>query len=163
MAGGSPEESVDRWLEFARGDDVLAFATVRDGRAIGGTSYLEIHPEHARVEIGGTWLGASAWGTGANVEAKLLMLEHAFGLGYHRVEFKTDARNERARRALEAIPAEFEGVFRKHMLVRGGERRDSAYYSVIDDDWPRVRENLIRRLARPAPRGEASEHRAFGA
>jgi N-acetyltransferase len=165
MVPGTPEELLAGWLEFARGADVLAFATVRvaDGRAIGGTSFLEIRPEHARVEVGGTWLGATAWGTGANAEAKLLQLEHAFGLGYKRVEFKTDARNERARRALEAIPAEFEGVFRKHMLVRGGERRDSAYYSVIDDDWPSVRENLLRRLARPAATGEAGATAPFGA
>ena len=57
----------------------------------------------------------------------------------HRVEFKTDAKNERARAALAAIPAEFEGIHRKHMIVRGGERRDSAWYAVIDDDWPEVR------------------------
>jgi N-acetyltransferase len=70
-----------------------------------------------------------------------------------RVEFKTDARNERSRAALAALPAQFEGVFRKHMLVRGGERRDSAYYGIIDDEWPEVRENLERRL--DTIRGEA--------
>jgi RimJ/RimL family protein N-acetyltransferase len=74
------------------------------------------------------------------------MLERAFALGFRRVEFKTDAANVRSRRALEALPARFEGVMRKHMLVRGGRRRDSAYYSVIDDDWPEVRANLERRL-----------------
>ncbi|MDQ3876260.1 MAG: GNAT family N-acetyltransferase [Actinomycetota bacterium] len=96
------------------------------------------------------WL--DRWGTGANVDAKLLLLEHAFGrLGCRRVEFKTDDRNTRSRRALEAIPAQFEGVFRKHMLVRGGERRDSAYYSVIDDEWTAVRGNLERRLAATDP------------
>ena len=149
-------------FEWARPPEVLAFATVRrsDSCAIGGTSYLEIHAEHERLEIGGTWLAAGACGTGANVEAKLLLLQHALELRYQRVEFKTDARNVRARQALEALPAEFEGVFRKHMLVRGGERRDSAYYSVIDDEWPRVRENLRRRLARPAGLGEAGEPRA---
>ena len=68
-------------------------------------------------------------------------------LGCVRVEFKTDSRNRRSRDALTALPAKFEGVFRKHMLVRGGERRDSAYYSVIDEEWPEVRENLRRRLA----------------
>ena len=83
----------------------------------------------------------------ANVDAKLVMLEHAFErLEQRRVEFKTDARNERSRRALEALPAQFEGVFRKHMLVRGGETRDSAYYSIVDDDWPDVRANLERRI-----------------
>jgi RimJ/RimL family protein N-acetyltransferase len=76
------------------------------------------------------------------------MLEHAFErCGCMRVEFKTDARNERSRRALEALPARYEGIFRKHMLVREGELRDSAYYAVVDDDWPRVRANLERRLA----------------
>jgi N-acetyltransferase len=76
------------------------------------------------------------------------MLTRAFELGFRRIEFKTDARNVRSRRALEAQPAQFEGVFRKHMLVRGGEQRDSADYSVIDDDWPEVRANLERRLAK---------------
>jgi len=91
----------------------------------------------------------AAWGTGANVEAKLLLMQHAFeDEGLLRVEFKTDARNERSRAALAALPAEFEGVFRKHMLVRGGERRDSAWYAVIDDDWPEVKANLQRRLGR---------------
>ena len=88
-------------------------------------------------------------GTGVNVEAKLLMLEHAFErLGCLRVELKTDARNERSRGAMAALPAQFEGVHRKHMLMRGGERRDSAWYSVLDDEWPAVRANLLRRLGR---------------
>ena len=88
-------------------------------------------------------------GTGRNVEAKLLMLEHAFErLGCRRVELKTDARNERSRGAMEALPAQFEGIHRKHMLVRGGESRDSAWYSVLDDEWPAVRANLLRRLGR---------------
>ena len=63
-----------------------------------------------------------------------------------RVEFKTDALNERSRAALAALPAQFEGVHRKHMLVRGGERRDSAWYSVLDDEWPGVKANLERRI-----------------
>jgi RimJ/RimL family protein N-acetyltransferase len=83
------------------------------------------------------------------VEAKLLMLEHAFEtLGCLRVELKTDARNARSRAALAALPARFEGVHRNHMLVRRGERRDSAWYSVLDDEWPAVRANLLRRLGR---------------
>jgi N-acetyltransferase len=68
-------------------------------------------------------------------------------LGCVRVEFKTDARNERSRAALAALPARFEGVFRKHMIVRGDRYRDSAYYSIVDDEWPEVRANLRRRLA----------------
>jgi RimJ/RimL family protein N-acetyltransferase len=88
------------------------------------------------------------WGTGANTEAKYLLLRHAFEeAGFLRVEFKTDALNERARGALAAIPSEFEGIHRRHMLVRGGERRDSAWYAVIADDWPEVRRTLEARLA----------------
>lgn len=102
------------------------------------------------MEIGWTWLTPSAWGGGANVEAKLLMLGHAFeALGCQRVELKTDARNERSRAALAALPAQFEGIMRKHMIVPEIGVRDSAYFSVIDDEWPEVRENLRRRLAAP--------------
>lgn len=142
------------WMEeaLARSESGLdaAFATVdaESGRPIGSTRYLALRPEHRGLEIGWTWLSPAFWGTGANVEAKLLMLGHAFGrLGCMRVEFKTDARNERSRKALEALPARSEGVFRKHMLVRGDVVRDSAYYSIIDDEWPQVRANLERRLA----------------
>jgi RimJ/RimL family protein N-acetyltransferase len=129
----------------------LPLVTIRreDDRVVGSTRYLALHPEHRTVEIGWTWLAPEAWGTGINVEAKLLMLEHAFErLGCLRVELKTDARNERSRGAMAALPAQFEGVHRKAMLVRGGQRRDSAWYSVIDDEWPDVRANLLRRLGR---------------
>ena len=96
--------------------------------------------EHLRAEIGWTWVTRGAWGTGANVETKLLLLGHAFEqVGLRRVEFKTDARNERSRGALLALGAQFEGIFRKHMVVRDGGARDSAYYAVIDDDWPAVK------------------------
>jgi len=151
-AGGS-RETFHGWLEdaLARSEAGVeaAFATldVRSGEPVGSTRYLALRPEHRGLEIGWTWLAPSRWGTGANVEAKLLMLEHAFErLGCLRVEFKTDARNERSRNALAALPARFEGIFRKHMIVRGGERRDSAYYSIIDDEWPEVESNLRRRL-----------------
>ena len=129
----------------------MPLVTIRraDGRVVGGTRYLALKPEHRSLEIGWTWLAPEAWGTGINVEAKLLMLEHAFEtLGCLRVELKTDARNERSRGAMAALPAQFEGVHRKAMLVRGGQRRDSAWYSVIDDEWPEVRANLLRRLGR---------------
>jgi RimJ/RimL family protein N-acetyltransferase len=126
----------------------LGFAHFFDGALVGHTSYLNVRPDDRVLEIGNTWLTPSAWGTGANTEAKLLLMQHAFeDEGYLRVEFKTDARNARSRAALAALPAEFEGVFRKHMLVRGGERRDSAWYAVIDDDWPAVKANLLRRLS----------------
>jgi N-acetyltransferase len=117
------------------------------GRVLGSTRYGTLRPEHRSIEIGWTWLNPEAWGTGANVEAKLLMLSRAFDeLGCVRVEFKTNARNERSRAALAALPAQFEGIHRKHMIVRDGERRDSAWYSVVDDEWPGVKANLARRL-----------------
>jgi N-acetyltransferase len=130
-------------------ETALGFAQVVDGRPLGHTSYLNVRDDDRVLEVGNTWLAREAWGTGANTEAKLLLMQHAFeDEGFLRVEFKTDARNERARAALAALPAEFEGIFRKHMLVRGGERRDSAWYSVIDDDWPAVKANLRSRLSR---------------
>jgi len=151
-ASASPE-TFHAWLEDAMAASEsgtgAVFATVDagTGEPVGSTRYLALRPEHRVLEIGWTWLAPAYWQTGANVEAKMLMLEHAFeNLGCLRVEFKTDSRNERSRAALAALPAQFEGVFRKHMLVRGGERRDSAYYSIIDDEWPEARENLERRM-----------------
>jgi RimJ/RimL family protein N-acetyltransferase len=149
---GSTTEGFDRWFGHALGEAEakreVPFVTVEreGGCVLGSTRYLSLRPEHRGVEIGNTWLARSAWSGGANVEAKLLMLEHAFErAGAMRVEFKTDARNVESRRALEALPATFEGIFRKHMLIHAG-LRDSAYYAVTDDDWPSVKANLERRL-----------------
>ena len=127
------------------------FATLdaESGRPMGSSRYLGLRPEHRGLEIGWTWLAPGRWGSGANVEAKLLMLAHAFDeLGCMRVEFKTEAANERSRAALAALPARFEGVFRKHMLVRGGTVRNSAWYAITDDEWPAVRTSLLERLGR---------------
>ena len=140
----------DAWIADAlrHSDDRQPFAILRDGEVVGSTSYMSLAPEHRRLEIGNTWMNPSTWSTGANVEAKYLLLRHAFeDAGCLRVEFKTDAKNERARAALAAIPAEFEGIHRRHMVVREGERRDSAWYAVIVDDWPEVRRTLEGRLA----------------
>ena len=125
----------------------MPFAVVVDGREAGSTRFLAIAPEHLRAEIGWTWLRRHAWGTGANVETKMLLLEYAFDrCGLRRVEFKTDARNERTRGALLALGARFEGIFRKHMILPSGPR-DSAWYAITDDDWPAVKERLAERLA----------------
>jgi RimJ/RimL family protein N-acetyltransferase len=144
----------DEWSVFMRhalgeagAGREIPFATISRERVVGSTRFLALRPEHRSLEIGWTWLHPSAWGTGANIEAKLLQLEYAFEtLGCRRVELKTDALNERARAALEALGTTFEGIHRKHMLVREGENRDSAWYSVVDDDWPGVRARLERRL-----------------
>jgi len=136
------------FAEQQRGDSIV-FATVEraSGRAIGSTRFMNIDRNNRRVEIGSTWI-APAWQRSAvNTEAKFLMLRHAFeAWGCRRVELKTDARNERSRGAMEALGATFEGTHRKHMLVRGGENRDSAWYSVTDDEWPTVELGLTARL-----------------
>jgi N-acetyltransferase len=144
----------DAWLADARAAfserREVTFATVRcaDGVAIGSTRFMELRPAHRSVEIGSTWLAPSAWGSGVNVEAKLLMLGRAFDeAGCIRVELKTDARNERSRAAMAALPAQFEGIHRQHRVLLDGTLRDSAWYSVLDREWPDVRANLRRRLA----------------
>jgi RimJ/RimL family protein N-acetyltransferase len=150
---GKSREYFDKWLrlslEAARHDEEGPFAT-RDklnGKLIGSSRYLNLRPPDRAVEIGWTWLTPSAWRSGANLEAKLLMLEHAFeSLRCVCVEFKTDARNERSRAALAALPAQFEGVMRKHMTVPDVGILDSAYFSIVDEEWPKVRANLKRRL-----------------
>jgi len=145
VRGNESRQLFHEWFESVE----LGFVTFLDGKPVGHSSYLNMRPDDRVLEIGNTWLTPSAWGTGANTETKYLLMAHAFeDEAYLRVEFKTDATNARARAALAALPAEFEGVFRKHMLVRGGERRDSAWYAVIDDDWPRVKANLLLRLSR---------------
>ena len=141
----------DRWFEealAAPGD--VPFAVVGPGGEAGSTRYLGYAPEHRRIEIGWTWLRPSAHRSGVNVEAKLLLLEHAFErCGMQRVEFKTDARNLRVRGALLGIGCTFEGIFRKHMVLPDSIR-DSAWYAIVDDDWPTVRPMLERKIARHA-------------
>ena len=114
-----------------------------DERVVGSSSYLAPRPEHDGVEIGWTWLHPTAWRSGANRDAKLQMLGNAFeGMGAMRVEFKTDARNERSRVALSALGASFEGIHRKHMLMPVVGARDSAYYAICDDEWPELKVRL---------------------
>lgn len=138
------------WIDEAQATSGrLAFALVeRDkGRAVGSSSYLNIRAEHRGLEIGWTWLGRDWQRTAINTEAKLLLLQHAFEtLGAIRVEFKTDARNERSQQALLRIGAQREGVFRKHMIVQQDFMRDSVYFSITDDDWPAVKAKLQARL-----------------
>jgi N-acetyltransferase len=150
----SSPEALHDWLASSlaaarQGREVpFAILDARSGTVLGSTRFLELRFEHLRAEIGWTWVNRSQWATGVNVETKLLLLGHAFEhVGLRRVEFKTDARNERSRGALQALGAKFEGILRKHMVVRDGGERDSAYYSVIDDDWPDVKAHLRRRLA----------------
>jgi len=153
-----PKDRADlrRWLETALANAAagteLPFATIdlASGRAIGSSRFLSIVPEHRRLEIGWTWLGRDFQRTGANRDAKLLQLTHAFeDLAANRVEFKTDSRNEASRAALLGIGATFEGIFRNHMVMPDGPLRNSAYYSVVAEDWPPVRDRLVASLDRP--------------
>jgi RimJ/RimL family protein N-acetyltransferase len=149
----SSHEALHDWLAAsiasaqAERDVPYVILSAQTGQVLGSTRFMEIRLEHLRTEIGWTWITRSAWSTGVNVETKLLLLAHAFEtVGLRRVEFKTDGRNERSRGALLALGATFEGILRKHMVVRDNGERDSAYYSVIDDEWPAVKRHLERRL-----------------
>ena len=138
-----------------------------DGVVAGSSSYLDIAPADGRIEIGSTWYGDPWRGTCLNPSAKLLLLEHAFDvLGATRVQLKTDARNERSRRAIAGIGASFEGILRKHSLRADGPGlRDVAMFSITDEDWPGVRALLEARIstrprarARRAARSARSPH-----
>jgi RimJ/RimL family protein N-acetyltransferase len=139
----------DGWFDLALGSESeIPFVVLVDGRPVGSTRYLNIEAFHRRTEIGWTWLERSQWGTGANLETKYLLLRNAFDrCGLQRVEFKTDARNLRVRGALLGIGCTFEGIFRKHMVLPDSIR-DSAWYSIVDDDWPSVRPMLEAKIAR---------------
>ncbi|HEU5470229.1 MAG TPA: GNAT family N-acetyltransferase [Actinophytocola sp.] len=113
------------------------------GRAAGSMSFGNMAEADARIEIGWSWLGREFRGRGVNRWAKFLMLEHAFErLGAERVEFKTDQRNEPARRALRNIGAVEEGVLRSFNYMPGGRRRDAVFYSVLRAEWPGVKRAL---------------------
>jgi len=155
LARPADRAGLEAWLETALANreagSEMPFATIdrESGRAIGSSRYLSIVPEHRRLEIGWTWLGLDWQRSGANREAKLLQLGHAFEtLRANRVEFKTDSRNEPSRTALLGIGATFEGIFRNHMVMPDGPLRHSAYYSVIAEEWPSVRARLEANLAR---------------
>lgn len=143
------------WFDTARAaaeaSTELPFATVdvATGRAIGSTRFLNLVPEHRRLEIGWTWIASAFRRSGANREAKLLQLEYGFErLGANRIEFKTDSLNEPSRTALLGIGATFEGIFRDHMVMPDGRLRHSAWYSVTVDEWPAVRARLQASLER---------------
>lgn len=133
------EREAGRWIPH------VVFAP--DGRIVGQSCYLTIRPRDAGVEIGGTWYVREAQGTAVNPAAKLALLENAFAQGAERVEFKTDALNAQSRAALTKLGATFEGIHRRHMRRADGTWRDSAYFSIIRQEWPDVRAKLEARLA----------------
>ena len=155
---------VDEQLGRAATGRLAPYAQVARGsdRAVGATAFWDprLAPDGGRlsaVEVGFTWLAASAQGTGVNAEAKYLLFRHAFEVwGVDRVDLKTDARNARSRAAIEAVGASFEGVLRNWSRSwapgEEGRLRDSAMYSIIADEWPEVRTALAARVTRMAGR-----------
>ena len=108
----------------------------QENKIIGSTSFLDIHPKHKKLEIGSTWLHPDYWATVVNLECKLLLLTYCFEkLGTLRVQLKTDEKNLRSRKAIEKIGGEFEGILRNDLLRDNGTRRNSAYYSIIEEEW----------------------------
>lgn len=132
-------------LAAQRAGSALPFVTVlvATGEVIGSTRFMNISARDGRLEIGSTWLAPRHQRTVANTEAKYLMLRHAFEtLGATRVELKTHALNVKSRTAIERLGTQFEGIHRKHMLQPDGSRRDTAWYSILDDEWPAVKTRL---------------------
>jgi RimJ/RimL family protein N-acetyltransferase len=151
---------IEAQLARAATGTLAPFAIVHkaSGRAVGATAYWDPRPWPdgtglCAIEVGFSWLAASAQGRGINTEAKLLLFEHAFtGFGVARVDLKTDARNRRSRAAIESVGGTFEGVLRRWSRSwapgEEGQLRDSAMYSIIAEEWPECRQRLIARLAR---------------
>jgi RimJ/RimL family protein N-acetyltransferase len=155
-------DDMRRYVEAALADraagSAMPFVILEraSGKPVGSTRYLSIEANHRRLEIGYTWVAPGWQRTPINSEAKLLLLGHAFDrLRAIRVEFKTDSLNQQSRRALLGIGATDEGTLRNHMISQGGRRRHSVYFSVIEEEWPRVRADLRARGARDprAPSG----------
>jgi N-acetyltransferase len=133
------EQAAGRWLAHV----VISPA----GTVVGQTCYLNIRPEHAGTEIGGTWYTRAAQGTTINPAAKRLLLDHAFAAGAERVELKTDSNNAHSRAAILKLGASFEGIFRHHMRRPDGTWRDTAWYAILKQDWPTLSAALNARLA----------------
>ncbi|MEW9532158.1 GNAT family N-acetyltransferase [Microbispora sp. NPDC049125] len=164
LAAGGGDEEIWRWrpsappasqeamrrhiaslLERQAGGRTVPFAVVlrTTGEAIGSTCFHDVEGFDESVEIGSTWYGKAHWGTGVNAECKVLLLDHAFGpMAYTRVMLRTDVRNLRSRAAIERIGGTLEGVLRRQYRRRDGTWRDSAVYSILDDEWPAHRARL---------------------
>ena len=117
------------------------------GQVVGWTSFLDISPNDARLEIGSTAYDRQVWGSAVNPETKLLLLTYAFeDLGVGRVQLKTDVRNERSQRAIARLGAQFEGVLRRYQRRGDGTVRDTVMFSITAEEWPEVKAGLIGRL-----------------
>jgi RimJ/RimL family protein N-acetyltransferase len=154
----SPDDLRAALEEQARSEDPVFFAVEVDGRPLGVVSYLRITPEHGVIEIGHIWFGTPLQRTPAATEAIYLLARHVFDdLGWRRLEWKCNAANAASRRAAERFGFTFEGVFRKHQIVKG-RNRDTAWYSIVDDEWPAIRAGFEAWLS-PSNFGEDGRQR----
>ena len=164
--GSDPE--IYRWLPFSTPQNMEEFSKILEGfirdsaaglrvahavilkegnRPIGTTSFLDLNPTHNSIEIGSTFYSKDFWRSFVNTEAKFLMLSEAFEVrGVERVTLKTDSLNQRSRNAIERIGAKFEGILRHHMRRPDGSWRDSAYFSILREEWPDVKQSLLGKL-----------------
>ena len=143
-------DDMRRWVQGILSQPDFPFAVIHleSGRVAGATRYLNIATEHRGLEIGGTWYGVDFQRTAVNTECKYLLLKHAFEtLGCIRVQFKTDLRNVRSQVAIERLGAKREGVLRNHMVMPDGTYRDSVFYSILDIEWPIIKERLEEKLS----------------
>ena len=168
------EPDVYRWLPFARPENLEGFTKVLNtfieetssgkrvahsvilkstGKAIGTTSFLDLNPTHNSLEIGSTFYSKDYWRTFVNTECKLIMLTEAFEVrSVERVTLKTDSLNQRSRDAISRLGANFEGLLRHHMKRPDGSWRDSAYFSILQSEWPSVQADLMAKLDTEAKR-----------
>ncbi|MDZ4265324.1 MAG: GNAT family N-acetyltransferase [Mycobacterium sp.] len=147
---GSASDWIDMRLAVQHPDTGLTFVVRgRDGTLVGSSSYLNVDAPNRRLEIGHTWYTPMARRTGVNSETKLLMLGHAFDeLGCVAVEFRTHFFNSASRAGIERLGAKLDGILRSQQILPDGSRRDTVVYSILDIEWPAVRNNLRYRLGR---------------
>lgn len=148
-SAGTVQAYVRRVLDSREAGTAWPYATelVATGEVIGCTRFWKMDRANRKLEIGGTWLAASWQRSFVNTEAKFLMLRHAFEqLQCVRVQLTTDELNERSRAAILRLGAVYEGRIRHERLMPDGRKRNSVRYSIIDDEWPQVRERLLQRL-----------------
>ncbi|MEO8334629.1 MAG: GNAT family protein [bacterium] len=147
-------EYVEQALAEQAAGTALPFATVErwSGRVIGSSRFGNYVEAHRRIEIGWTWISPAWQRTAVNTDAKRLMLTHAFEtLGCRRVELKTSSVNVKSRAAMLRIGCTEEGTLRQHMINADGSSRDSVYFSIVDGEWPAVKERLDEMLHRQRP------------
>ncbi len=144
-------DEIDRRLGLYQAGTMMPFATIdlSSGKAVGMTTFMNIKLENLKVEIGSTWLARSAQGSFINPEAKLLMLGYAFDeLSCNAVELRTHEKNAQSRAAIEKLGAKLDGILRNDMIMPNGSIRNTAVYSITQDEWPDVHQSLLARLKR---------------